>query len=141
MLPPLSPVSLLFLALALFSPPLRPLILFRIINAPLLFPQTPPVPWEASDLITALLQKQPSRRLGVIAGGVERIMGHPFFKGVDWAALSERRGSKGPIVPASEEAGAGLGKNFDEYPDEEMEDGDGYTDEMAKEYEREFDGF
>jgi serine/threonine protein kinase len=43
----------------------------------------------AKAFITSLLEKNPMKRLG--ANGVDEIMASPFFEGVDWAAVSERR--------------------------------------------------
>jgi len=38
-------------------------------------------------LIGGLLQIDPHKRLGVGAGGPDAVMKHPYFKGVDWAAM------------------------------------------------------
>ena len=47
----------------------------RIVSDPLLFP--PDMPHDAMTLITGLLQRDPSKRLG--SGGAEEIKRHPFF--------------------------------------------------------------
>ena len=53
----------------------------RIVTDPLLFP--PDMPHDAKTLITGLLQRDPSKRLG--SGGAEEIKRHPFFsKHIDW---------------------------------------------------------
>ncbi len=53
----------------------------RILRDPLLFP--PDMSSEAKSVMTALLQRDPARRLG--ANGGEEIKRHPFFaKYIDW---------------------------------------------------------
>ena len=53
----------------------------RIVSDPLLFPQD--MPHDAMTLITGLLQRDPSKRLG--SNGAEEIKRHPFFsKHIDW---------------------------------------------------------
>jgi serum/glucocorticoid-regulated kinase 2 len=53
----------------------------RILTDPLNFP--PDMPSEARSVMTGLLQRDPSRRLG--ANGGEEIKRHPFFaKYIDW---------------------------------------------------------
>ena len=53
----------------------------RILSDPLLFPQD--MPHDAMTLITGLLQRDPTKRLG--ANGAEEIKRHPFFaKYIDW---------------------------------------------------------
>lgn len=48
-------------------------------------------PAVAVDLISSLLQKDPQRRLGCGSEGAEEIKYHPFFDGMDWQALLEKR--------------------------------------------------
>lgn len=48
-----------------------------------------PVPVEAKDLITALLQQNPRDRLGT-AGGAE-VKAHPFFARLDWNSLLRQK--------------------------------------------------
>ena len=49
------------------------------------------IPLEAKDLITKILVKDPSKRLGAGASGSEydinHLKSHPFFKGIDWDNL------------------------------------------------------
>ena len=53
----------------------------RILSDPLLFP--PDMPADAMSVITGLLQRDPSKRLG--CNGAEEIKRHPFFsKHIDW---------------------------------------------------------
>ena len=82
----------------------------------------------AKDLVARLLTADLSRRLGCLAGGGGDVRGHPWFRGVDWGAVTERRGAA-PITPrkgggAGAGAGAGGGGaavdalaavNFDDY--------------------------
>jgi serum/glucocorticoid-regulated kinase 2 len=53
----------------------------RILSDPLVFP--PELSQDAKSLMTGLLQRDPSRRLG--AAGADDIKKHPFFsKHIDW---------------------------------------------------------
>ncbi|KAG3006032.1 hypothetical protein PC120_g17630 [Phytophthora cactorum] len=45
----------------------------------------------ATDFLQRLLVKNPRQRLGCGADGALEIMGHPWFEGVDWDALLNRR--------------------------------------------------
>jgi len=60
---------------------------------------------EAADLIKKLLTSDHTKRLG--AQGAQEIKEHPFFKGIDWDALTKQ---KAPIVP--EKKGEGDTDNF-----------------------------
>mgnify|MGYP001006976173 CR=1 FL=1 len=42
---------------------------------------------EAQDLLKKLLKKDPKDRIGCGELGAKEIMGHPFFKDIDWTAL------------------------------------------------------
>ena len=46
---------------------------------------------QARDLVMAMLQKEPSKRLGRPLGLVEALRAHPWFKDFDWMALAEQR--------------------------------------------------
>ncbi|KAI5479424.1 hypothetical protein MNV49_003568 [Pseudohyphozyma bogoriensis] len=59
----------------------------RIVGEELKFPQG--LAGEAKRICTALLQKNPEKRLG--KNGAEEIRRHLFFHGLDWQALSTRR--------------------------------------------------
>ena len=52
---------------------------------------------EAGSFVQSLLQIKPTQRLGV-AGGVQKVKNHAWFKGFDWAAL-ESRAMTPPHVP------------------------------------------
>jgi serine/threonine protein kinase len=43
----------------------------------------------AASILNGLLTPNPNNRLG--AGSTEEIKEHPFFKGIDWSALSMKR--------------------------------------------------
>ena len=44
---------------------------------------------EAADLVQRLLVEDPKQRLGSGPTGADEIKNHPFFQGVDWAAVRE----------------------------------------------------
>uniref|UniRef100_A0A126WY62 non-specific serine/threonine protein kinase n=2 Tax=unclassified Uronema (in: green algae) TaxID=2689038 RepID=A0A126WY62_9CHLO len=58
----------------------------NILKRPLMFPQKPQVSQECQSLISALLIKDPAKRLGA-KYGAEEIKTHPFFQGINWALL------------------------------------------------------
>uniref|UniRef100_A0A673A1P8 non-specific serine/threonine protein kinase n=1 Tax=Sphaeramia orbicularis TaxID=375764 RepID=A0A673A1P8_9TELE len=45
----------------------------------------------AQDLLRRLLVKDPHKRLGHGPGGAQDIKGHPFFKGLNWADLAQKK--------------------------------------------------
>ncbi|KAL9228557.1 hypothetical protein vseg_004121 [Gypsophila vaccaria] len=69
--------------------------LANIMARALEFPKEPSIPSSAKDLISQLLAKDPTRRLGSVMGATP-IKQHPFFNGVNWALL---RCMKPPFVP------------------------------------------
>ncbi|RCV37057.1 hypothetical protein SETIT_8G032200v2 [Setaria italica] len=69
--------------------------LANIVARALEFPKEPSVSSAAKDLVTALLAKDPARRLGATVGAAA-IKRHPFFSGVNWALL---RCATPPYVP------------------------------------------
>eukprot|EP00968_Pinguiococcus_pyrenoidosus_P005629 scaffold367_cov254-Pinguiococcus_pyrenoidosus.AAC.17 len=60
----------------------------RIIGGAIQFPPDAPLPFELQYFISGLLEKEPARRLGCTSADVRM---HPFFTGLDWEALEERR--------------------------------------------------
>merc|ERR1711920_253138 len=60
---------------------------------------------EAKDLISQLLTKDPSKRLGCRSGsgGVDEIKNHPFFKGIDWDLLYQKKHPNAPEPPHESE--------------------------------------
>eukprot|EP00937_MAST-01D_sp_MAST-1D-sp2_P000059 g59.t1 len=73
----------------------------RLRSAPVPFPDD--IDADARSLIAALLDRAPKRRLG--ARGADEVKAHPFFRGLDWAAL-QRRELPAPITPKAADAGA-----------------------------------
>ncbi|PNP48100.1 hypothetical protein TGAMA5MH_00757 [Trichoderma gamsii] len=61
----------------------------KILTAPLNFPGYDVVPPAARDLLTKLLDRDPTKRLGV--NGSTEIKSHPFFHGIDWKKLLQRK--------------------------------------------------
>ncbi|XP_057804160.1 serine/threonine-protein kinase D6PKL2-like [Salvia miltiorrhiza] len=61
------------------------------------FPSEPVVAASAKDLMTQLLNKDPTKRMGSTLGATA-IKHHPFFEGVNWALL---RCTKPPFIPKS----------------------------------------
>ena len=71
---------------------------------------------EAHSLIKALLQRDPSKRLGYGPSGFEQVKKHPFFKTVNWKKL-EKREVPSPFKPVVN--GTDCVNNFDkEYTDQ-----------------------
>jgi serine/threonine protein kinase len=46
---------------------------------------------EATSLLQGLLERNPEKRLGGSERGVEEIKEHPFFTGIDWELIQERK--------------------------------------------------
>lgn len=74
------------------------LCLFRVLFGALEFKPAEKFSSTARQLITGLLQRDPSLRLGAWAIPPTDIMRQPFFHGVDWEAVL-RKESDGPWVP------------------------------------------
>lgn len=53
----------------------------------------------AAHLLTRLLDKEPSTRLGAGPSGANEIKAHPFFEGIDWEAAYHRHLQPPPIAP------------------------------------------
>ncbi|OEH78897.1 RNA recognition motif-containing protein [Cyclospora cayetanensis] len=64
------------------------------------YPESSHLPVEAKDLIKALLQADPQRRLGT-QGGAAEVKAHPFFSGIPWDLLGAPPGA---LSPEKEEA-------------------------------------
>ncbi|XP_015901964.3 serine/threonine-protein kinase KIPK2 [Ziziphus jujuba] len=60
--------------------------LANVVVQTLNFPDTPLVSFQARDLISGLLVKEPEHRLGSEKGAAE-IKQHPFFEGLNWALI------------------------------------------------------
>lgn len=68
----------------------------NILKAPLTFPEKPAISDACKDLISQLLIKDTSKRLGSTLGA-EEIKSHAFFKGLNWALL---RNLPPPYIPS-----------------------------------------
>lgn len=91
----------------------------------------------ARDIVGALCNTDVSKRLGNIEGGAATVKAHPWFHGIDWDAMYERR-RQGPIVPHLR--GPADTKNFDDY-DPEPEGREKYSDEMREKWDEMFRNF
>ncbi|CAH0517842.1 unnamed protein product [Peronospora belbahrii] len=71
----------------------------KIMKSPLKFPAHFGLSSEVKSLISALLERDPTYRVGSRPGaGVEDIKNHVFFASIDWTLL-EKRGIKPPFKP------------------------------------------
>ncbi|KAI9906742.1 hypothetical protein PsorP6_003871 [Peronosclerospora sorghi] len=71
----------------------------KIMKSPLKFPAHFGLSPEVKSLISALLERDPTYRIGSRPGaGVDDIKNHVFFAGIDWGLL-EKRGIKPPFKP------------------------------------------
>ncbi|KAE9090053.1 hypothetical protein PF010_g18744 [Phytophthora fragariae] len=71
----------------------------KIMKSPLKFPAHFGLSSEVKSLISALLERDPTYRIGSRPGaGVEDIKNHVFFASIDWSLL-EKRGIKPPFKP------------------------------------------
>jgi serum/glucocorticoid-regulated kinase 2 len=78
------------------------------------------VSFDARDLITKLLRRDPNTRLGSASDDCDPIKKHPFFKTIDWDKLYRREIKPGFIPKVSH---AGDTSNFDaEFTDERVVD-------------------
>ncbi len=102
-----------------------------------MFPHEPYITEEAKSIIRQLCTVDRSRRLGNISGGAARVKEHPFFAGVDWEGVAQRR-QRGPIIPPIRYPGDA--QCFDIYPEDDGNK-DPYTDEMAAKYDEYFKDF
>lgn len=81
----------------------------RITRAPLTFPDD--MSNEAKDLLTGLLNRDPRQRLGS-TNGIQDFKDHPYFAGIDWVKLYEKK-MPPPFIPQTTE-GAQSTDNVDE---------------------------
>ncbi|TYH75522.1 hypothetical protein ES332_D04G024800v1 [Gossypium tomentosum] len=87
------------------------LTLANIVARALEFPKEPSIPASAKDLITQLLMKEPSRRMGSTMGATA-IKHHQFFDGVNWALL---RCKPPPYTPRPEATDNSTDSSFEYY--------------------------
>ncbi|KAH6628435.1 kinase-like domain-containing protein [Chaetomium tenue] len=109
----------------------------QIVEKPIVFPQEPVISDAAKDIIRQFCTVDRSRRLGNISGGAAKVKAHPFFAGVDWDAVYQKR-HHGPIIPPVRYPGDA--QCFDIYPEEDAHK-DEYTDEMVGKYDAYFKDF
>ena len=111
-----------------------------ITKSELRFPKKFKTSEEAKDLLGKLLTKNQKERFG-INGGFEEIKKHPFFKGIDFKALENKK-IKAPFKPSLEDSFDV--KNFDEeFTSEELVSSE-ITDasmEFIKKNQEKFEGF
>ena len=89
----------------------------NIVHAEVRFPNSfDPI---ARDLVQRLLEKNPSKRLGVQADGIEGIKNHYWFKDVNWDMLQACT-IRAPYKPKINSEGDC--SNFDIYPEETLEE-------------------
>ena len=103
----------------------------------MLFPAEPPISPNAQNVIRSFCTVDRSRRLGNLIGGTQQVKSHPFFEGIDWDALY-RRQIRPPIQPNVRFPSDA--QCFDVYPEDDGKR-DPYTDELARQYDRYFEGF
>jgi serine/threonine protein kinase len=76
--------------------------LFRAIcKGKIMWPKDREVQDGGKDVITKLLNKSTSKRLGCSYKGPSEVANHPFFAHVDWANLEQRELAYVPFVPAA----------------------------------------
>lgn len=102
-----------------------------------MFPQDPPISDAAKDIIRSFCTIDRSRRLGNISGGAQRVKEHPFFQGVNWSDVFNRR-RRGPIIPPIRYPGDS--QCFDNYPEDDGRR-DEYSSDMAQRYDQYFADF
>ena len=102
-----------------------------------MFPSDPPISEGAKDLIRSFCTTDRSKRLGNIEGGAARVKAHPFFNGVNWDDVYNRR-HKGPILPPVRYPGDA--QCFDSYPEDDGKR-DAYSGDLSARYEQFFADF
>lgn len=80
----------------------------------------PDMPARAKDFISKLLKPNVSARVGNLANGALDVMKHPFFEGVNWRQVLERK-VRAPYIPQVHSAWDT--QHFDEY-DEDSDNGE-----------------
>ncbi|KAI8137807.1 kinase-like domain-containing protein [Fennellomyces sp. T-0311] len=63
----------------------------RVMIAPLMFSEAFDNDPDAVDLISGLLERDPSQRLGTGPDGTRAIRSHPYFKSINWSDVYHRR--------------------------------------------------
>ncbi len=91
----------------------------KIMNAELKFPSH--VSPEAKDLLTKLLVRDPSKRIGSSGVGAEEIRTHPFFKTMDWKALFSKQ-LEPPFKPSIQDGELDTNNIDDEFKKQRVND-------------------
>jgi len=107
----------------------------RILNDPLLFPDD--MQADAKSIMTGLLNRDPTKRLGVNGG--EEIRRHPFFKSIDWNKLLAKK-IQPPFKPSVESVLDVA--NFDsEFTSEAPQDSVVVDSKLSETVQEQFKGF
>ncbi|KAF0699346.1 Aste57867_10062 [Aphanomyces stellatus] len=69
----------------------------NIVKEPLRFPSW--IPGSCKDIVTKLLDRDVSKRMGVNHGGTHAIRTHPWFHGLEWDKITKKR-EPAPWLPA-----------------------------------------
>ncbi|CAL3971081.1 unnamed protein product [Diplocarpon coronariae] len=109
----------------------------QIVSKSVHFPSEPVISSEAKDIIRQFCTVDRSKRLGNIQDGAQRIKDHPFFQGVNWDDVYQRK-ERGPIIPPIRYPGDA--QCFDTYPDEK-EGRERYTEDLERKWENYFKDF
>lgn len=88
----------------------------KILNAELRFP--PFFNDDVKDLLSRLITRDLSQRLGNLQNGTEDVKNHPWFKEVVWEKLLSRN-IETPYEPPIQQ-GQGDTSQFDKYPEEDI---------------------
>jgi serine/threonine protein kinase len=84
----------------------------KILTGKLVFPKRANISLEAQDLIANFLKRDPEQRLGTrLPDKVDEIRAHPFFSGLDWTDLFEKKIIP-PFKPVAKEVKTDI-QNFD----------------------------
>mmetsp|Transcript_6524 Transcript_6524/g.7942 ORF Transcript_6524/g.7942 Transcript_6524/m.7942 type:complete len:320 (+) Transcript_6524:853-1812(+) len=87
----------------------------QILKSRLKFPSNS-ISEEAKDIITGLLQRDPKARLGIVGEGFVEIKMHPFYEGLDWDDLLQRKVDP-PFLPKVDDV---IGNFDNEFTDTEV---------------------
>lgn len=109
----------------------------RIVSKEVHFPSEPAISENAKDIIKGFCTIDRSKRLGNLSGRAQDVKNHPFFQGVNWEDVYNRR-ARGPIIPPIRYPGDA--QCFDLYPDEK-EGRDRYTEDLEKKWDSHFRDF
>ena len=71
------------------------------------------------SLVIKLLNRNPGKRLGSLSGGGEQVRAHPYFDGIDWPSLLDRKVKMPWKLKIKNSMDT---SNFDEFDDEDDED-------------------